>query len=258
MLPSEEVAFHKPLLFSRQPVDQKSSHASTRYLHTFSQVSYFFDNRVLSGSSLPPIPSQETREAFHQLKPLATWVASHGCWGHIITRLWKWRKSQLTFVPWLSKWLTAGSETELVDLVMPEGFDIGSHLTASQSGDIEINPNMEPLQCLCSWCLRWGVILFYFFAGHKICSDLVQHRHLGFWLRPDKTCTKSSQSDGVHVWDGSISSVCSVEGTRGPAASKAALRLLVSLNRAEQQHSGTGRSSDPQRRERRAHTARDL
>lgn len=164
MLPSEEVAFHKPLLFSRQPVDQKSSHASTRYLHTFSQVSYFFDNRVLSGSSLPPIPSQETREAFHQLKPLATWVASHGCWGHIITRLWKWRKSQLTFVPWLSKWLTAGSETELVDLVMPEGFDIGSHLTASQSGDIEINSakhGTSPVFVLLVPPLRSNFILFF-------------------------------------------------------------------------------------------------
>lgn len=70
MLPSEEVAFHKPLLFSRQPVDQKSSHASTRYLHTLSQVSYFFDNRVPSGSSLTPTPSQETRRRTRSLSPI--------------------------------------------------------------------------------------------------------------------------------------------------------------------------------------------
>lgn len=83
------------------------------------------------------------------------------------------------------------------------------------------------------------------------------HRHLGFWLRPDKTCTKSSKGNAVHSWDGSISSVCFVEGTRGSPADKVALHLLVSLNRAEWRHSGTGRSSDPQRRERCAHAVRD-
>lgn len=82
---------------------------------------------------------------------------------------------------------------------MPEGFDIGSHLTASQSGDIEINSakhGTSPVFVLLVPPLRSNFIPF--FAGHKICSDLVQHRHLGFWLRPDKY-TKSSQSDGVHV-----------------------------------------------------------
>lgn len=245
MLPSEEVAFHKPLLFSRQPVDQKSSHASTRYLHTFSQVSYFFDNCVPSGSSLTSTPSQETRRRTRSLSPIK---AS----GHMSGQPWllrphhylvmKVKKVTAHLMPWLSKWLAAGSETELVDLVMPEGFDMWAHLTASQSGDIEIS-SASPVFVLSVPPLR---------------SNLGQHRHLGFWLRPEKTCTKSSQSDGVHFWYGSISSVCYVEGTKGPPASKAALRLLVSLNRAERQHSGTGRSSDPQRQERRAHTVRDL
>lgn len=121
--------------------------------------------------------------------------------------------------------------------------------------------SLQPLrhvQCVCFFF--WFVCIF---AGNNLAneqriknskrsSDLVhedskisERFHGACWLTLDKSSTESSQSDGIHFGDRSISSVCSMEGRRGPQAAKAELRLHVSLNTAirdwaELQSSETG------------------